>query len=281
VQAAGTLLLRHEQWPFTPTPPEHLRRAALDQVARGARWVKIFSDWSSDYSGRENTGFSGQDELTYPPAVLGETVAAVHAAGGRVAAHCFTHAGAAVAIDAGADSLEHGWGVDDPLLAVMAQRHIAWVPLLGIAVPMRAAAARFGESQRTAWIDERMAALHRLLPEAHRQGVPLLTGTDWHPEVTVAHEIRELYRCGVPRTAALAAGTWGARAFLGEPGIEDGAPADLLIVRDDPRDRLDALLTPEAIVIGGEPVPPDLGLLQRDRQSWSPPPQPNQAPPSM
>jgi imidazolonepropionase-like amidohydrolase len=268
VRAAGTLLLRHEPWPFTPTPPERLRAVALAQIAAGAAWVKVFSDWSSDYSGRENTAFSEEDALTYPVDVLAGTTAAVHAAGGRVAAHCFTRGGTLAAIEAGVDSLEHGWAVDESMLEAMAERGIAWAPLLGIGLPMWETAVRFGEKQRAAWIEERMTALHRLLPEAQRRGVRLLTGTDWHPEVTVAHEMHELHAFGVPREAALAAATWDARAFLGEPGIVEGAPADLVVVRHDPREDLAALLAPEAIVIGGELVKPDLRQLQRGRRGW-------------
>ncbi len=268
VQAAGTLLLRHEPWPFTPTPPERLRSVALAQIAAGAAWVKIFSDWSSDYSGRENTAFSSQDELTYPLDILADTTAAVHAAGGRVAAHCFTRVGTEASIEAGVDSLEHGWGVDESLLEGMAERGIGWAPLLGIALPMWETALQYGETERAAWIEASMDALHRLLPKARRRGVPLLAGTDWHPQVTVVHEMRELHSFGVPREAALAAATWEARAFLGEPGIADGAPADLLVLSRDPREDLGAFDAPAAIVIGGTPVKPDLGQLQRQRIGW-------------
>ena len=113
-----------------------------------------------------------------------------------------------------------------------------------------------------------MDALHRLLPEAERRGVQLLTGTDWHPQVTVAHEMRELHAFGVSRETALAAATWGARAFLGEPGIADGAPADLLVLKRDPRHDLGVFDAPAAIVIGGVGVEPDLPQLQRERVGW-------------
>ena len=268
VQAAGTLLLRHEPWPFTPTPPERLRSVALAQIAAGAAWVKIFSDWSSDYSGRENTAFSAQDALTYPLQILADTTAAVHAAGGRVAAHCFTPVGTRASVEAGVDSLEHGWGVDEPLLDEMAVRGIAWAPLLGIALPMWETAVQYGETERAAWIERSMDALHRLLPEAERRGVQLLAGTDWHPQVTVAHEMRELHAFGVSRETELAAATWGARAFLGEPGIADGAPADLLVLKRDPRHDLGVFDAPAAIVIGGVGVEPDLPQLQRERVGW-------------
>ena len=53
--------------------------------------------------------------------------------------------------------------------------------------------------------------------------------------MTVADEIRELHALGLPVEEALAAGSWAARAWLGEPAIEDGAPADLVLYAADPR----------------------------------------------
>jgi imidazolonepropionase-like amidohydrolase len=129
-------------------------------------------------------------------------------------------------------------------------------------------AVRYDEKERAAWIEASIDALRRLLPDAVRCGVQLLTGTDWHPQVTVAHEMRELHSFGVPREAALAAATWGARAFLGEPGMADGAPADLLVLKRDPREDLDTFDAPAAIVIGGTPVQPDVRQLQRQRIGW-------------
>jgi len=269
VHGSGMLVLRFDHFPFTPTEPEALCRAFLERIERGARWVKVFSDWSSDYSGKENTGFTERDELTYPLPVLAAAAAAAHQAGGRVAAHCFTRAGAEVAIRAGCDSLEHGWGVDESLIAEMAARRVAWVPLLGIAAPMWRSARRFAQPQRAAWIETSMERLASLMPLAHRCGVPIYAGTDWFPEVTVTDEIQELHACGLPAEAAMAAGSWAARAWLGEPGIEDGAPADLVVYRSDPRRSLETLEHPALIVVGGRRVAAASARIRPRRLSWA------------
>jgi imidazolonepropionase-like amidohydrolase/ectoine hydroxylase-related dioxygenase (phytanoyl-CoA dioxygenase family) len=264
VHASGLLVLRHDEYPFTPTPPERLREVFLERIARGARWVKVFTDWSSDFVDRDNTGFGADDELTYPTEILADAVAAVHRAGGRVGAHCFTVRGTEAAVRAGADTLEHGWGADERLVEEMAARGIAWVPLAGIAAAMWRTAREHRQPERAAWIERSMASLARLLPRAARLGVTILAGTDWFPEVGVEDEVAELHGLGLDAATALAAGTWAARAFLGEPGIVDGAPADLVVYRSDPRLDLAALSAPSAIVIGGARVDPrDAGARPR------------------
>ncbi len=45
----------------------------------------------------------------------------------------------------------------------------------------------------------------------------------------VASEIALLRDAGLPAAAALAAGSWAARTWLGLPGLEEGAPADLVV----------------------------------------------------
>lgn len=254
VHAAGMLVVPHEGFPFTPTPPSSLLRTFLDRLEQGATWIKVFTDWSSDWRGQMHTGFSETNAVTYPLEVLREAVDAAHRLGGRVAAHCFTRAGAEVAIRAGVDSLEHGWGVDRAMADEMAARAIAWIPLVGIASTMWRDAVRDQDSEHVAWIERSMAMLAETLPYAHGQGVPILAGTDWFPEVTVTDEIRELCTLGLEPASAAAAAMWEARRWLGEPGIEEGAPADLVLYRADPREQLDTLDAPALILIGGKPV---------------------------
>jgi imidazolonepropionase-like amidohydrolase len=70
----------------------------------------------------------------------------------------------------------------------------------------------------------------------------------------VAQEIRLLHSFGLPAAAALAAGSWEARAYLGLPGIEVGAPADMVVFPDDPRGDLAILDHPSLILLSGQQV---------------------------
>lgn len=268
VQPSGHMILPYDDPPFTRTETKDLVRACVERVQRGARWVKVFADWTSDYRDHIDPGFAGTDEVAYPADVLTQAVAAVHSLGGRVAAHCFTHAGAEVAIAARVDSLEHGWGLDARLLSTMAELGIAWVPLVGIASSLRETALADRRPDRARWVEDAMAELARLLPIAEQLGVKVFAGTDRFPEVTVADEVRQLHDLGLSKTMAVAAGTWALRSWLEESAFEEGAPADLVLYREDPRTNLDALFKPEIILLGGEIVEPSFAHIRPRFQAW-------------
>ena len=94
----------------------------------------------------------------------------------------------------------------------------------------------------------------RTLPLAAELGVTLLAGTDEEPHGSVAAEVAALVRFGVPPAAAIAAATTGARRFLGLPGLEAGAPADLVTFDRDPASDIAALGAPVAVVAEGRRV---------------------------
>jgi imidazolonepropionase-like amidohydrolase len=73
---------------------------------------------------------AGNDPL--PVDVLREIVAAVHAAGGRIAVHSQQAAGGAAAVEAQIDSLEHGMCLDPDLLPQMAAQATALTPTLAV-----------------------------------------------------------------------------------------------------------------------------------------------------
>ncbi len=106
-----------------PTPPERLVDTAVAQVRAGARWVKVIAD----FPGPDGNWFAAP--ATYPPDTLRAMADAVHAEGGRVAAHT-TGTAAADAVLAGADTIEHGATLDEASIEEMARRGTAWVPTL-------------------------------------------------------------------------------------------------------------------------------------------------------
>jgi imidazolonepropionase-like amidohydrolase len=89
---------------------------------------------------------------------------------------------------------------------------------------------------------------------AAQLGVPILTGTDEAPHGALAREVAQLCRFGLPVSTALAAASTTARAYLGLPGLEQGAPADLVTFDTDPRENLEALAKPAAVLLGGRRV---------------------------
>ena len=67
-------------------PEQRLTELALGELARGGRWVKVIADFPLVTDGMP----SGPPGLTYSREAVEAMVAAVHAAGGRVAAHVTT-----------------------------------------------------------------------------------------------------------------------------------------------------------------------------------------------
>ncbi len=53
---------------------------------------------------------------------------------------------------------------------------------------------------------------------------------------------------------ALGAASWAAREWLGRPGLEPGARADLVVYRSDPRADLSVLHEPALVMLRGRPV---------------------------
>jgi imidazolonepropionase-like amidohydrolase len=224
------------------------RRVSHDQLpsvaaAQAARtgWAKIIADWAPD------------DEPV-PPAVLRDVVAAVHAAGGRVAVHSQHAAGGAAAVAAGVDSLEHGMWLPQDLLTTMAAQGTALTPTLGAITGDVDELRRKPDGPRKDWILGGALAHPALVAAAAEAGVTLLAGTDSRPHGKVADEIRALAAAGVPAGVALGAGSWAARQYLGLPGLVPGAPADAVVYDTDPRKDLSVLDAPRAVILRGRLV---------------------------
>ena len=53
---------------------------------------------------------------------------------------------------------------------------------------------------------------------------------------------------------ALGAASWNARAWLGHAGIEEGAPADIVVFAEDPRVTISVVREPVLIILNGRVV---------------------------
>jgi imidazolonepropionase-like amidohydrolase len=213
--------------------------ACLEEAASG--WCKIIGDWMPD----------GQP---VPLDLLTAATAAVHATGGRVAVHCQTADGCRNAVLAGVDSLEHGMHLDPDLLDQMAAQGTALVPTLSaFGDHVEQVRDRDPSPRRDWWL----SGWDRMLPTvraAHEAGVRVLAGTDTVPFGTVAHEIDWLIRAGLPADQAIAGGSWGAREWLGLPGLVDGAPADIVAYDADPARDPAVLAHPRRVILRGRVV---------------------------
>ena len=221
------------------------------QARRGDGWVKLVGDWID----------RGVGDLApeWPADVLAAAVAAAHEEGARVTAHTFGTDALPDLVAAGIDCIEHGTGLTEELVGAMAARGTAVVPtLVNVAhFPEFAAAGERRFPAYASTMRRLYAGSGAVVRAAHEAGVPVFAGTDAGGGIEhglIAEEIGALHAAGLPAEAALAAGSWAARTWLGLPGIEEGAPADLVVYATDPRADLDALRRPERMVLRGRVV---------------------------
>jgi imidazolonepropionase-like amidohydrolase len=221
-------------------PQQRLTELAVGELARGGRWVKVIADFPAVADGKP----SGPPGPTYSGAAIEAMITAVHAAGGRVAAHVTTDFVFDL-VRAGADSIEHGTAIDESALRLMARTGAAWTPTLCAVLGLPGTATEAARRRAA----EYRRRLHELLPLAHRLGVPILAGTD--TAGTIAREIALLAEHGLEPSGALQAATTTGYRFLGEPFDQAGQPATLVTYEDDPREDLAVLSSPRAVIIEG------------------------------
>ncbi|WP_165964527.1 amidohydrolase family protein [Actinomadura sp. KC216] len=230
---------------YEPVTADDLVQAARDQIAAGARWVKLIGDFPVLDQGVRRPDLVAP---TYAIDDVRRLVEAVHAAGGRVAAHTTT-AWAADLVAAGVDSIEHGDALTGDALRALAARGGAWTPTLCAVL----APAPADDPARRRRLAERRERLVHLLDEAVRHRVTVLAGTD--VVGNLPREVRLLTELGLPPRSALAAASSDARRYLltGDAAgdFTPGRPANLVTYHDDPRDDPDVLGRPAATFAAG------------------------------
>ena len=225
---------------------DELPGAAVEEFESSGAWVKVIGDSPFPGPGPSAT-FAGE--------VLVEAARRVHAAGGRIAIHCSLSEVIQIAIDAGFDSIEHGNSFGADQFAVASAAGVAWVPTLSINDAVPGMLSGLDDASMSRWV-ERLHRQPAMVAAALEAGVTVLAGTDagLGPHGMIRYEIELLHAGGMSAGEALGAGSWVARTWLGLPGIEEGAPADLVAFRTDPRTDLSALGAPATIVLAGRVV---------------------------
>ena len=70
----------------------------------------------------------------------------------------------------------------------------------------------------------------------------------------IGDEILALHAAGLPMASALDAACWGAREWLGAEGLEEGARADVVLCREDPRKVPEAVNGLAHVILGGRVI---------------------------
>jgi imidazolonepropionase-like amidohydrolase len=232
-------------------PAEEVAAEVTRQAALGTGWVKLVGDWLD----RDR----GDLAPAWDDATLTAAVDAAHKAGVRITAHCFEEQSVATLVRAGIDCIEHGTGLAPDVIAEMAERGTALVPTM---INIETFGTIAGRAQdRFPGYAKHMLALRDGFPAvveaAAAAGVPIYVGSDAGGGIShgqAGQEMLRLHAAGLPAESVLAAGSWGARRWLGFGGIEEGGLADLTVYAEDPRRDLRAVLSPQVIVLRGRVI---------------------------
>lgn len=228
---------------------DEVRKAAREQLKAGANVIKVMATGAVMTPGEEPG--ASQYSLEEMRAAAGEA----HKVGRKMAAHAHGSAGILTAVQAGADTIEHGSLLcESPeAISLMAGRGVFLVPTLAAGIM----------SQHAQDIPAFMAEKDQRLLEAHQRsvrlalatGVPIAMGTDAgvpfvrHGDNTI--ELPLMVSAGLTPMQAIVVSTSNAARALGlesEIGaIEVGKRADLLILDGDPLQDIDIVTRKECI----------------------------------
>lgn len=260
LSTTGTYPIVHYRpdWKFpigvqTVDGADSARKAVREQLSYGTDWVKVYAN------------MGGGDRLTADGYIdspcnwtLSELAAVVdeaHSRGSRVASHATSDSGVRVSIEAGVDSIEHGYSIRPEVAAEMAARHIFFSPTF--TATMYVAEARAKE-RGEAW-----AAVPRVQERSFQNclaaGVKIAFGTDvggfpW-TQIPQAREFELMVEFGMRPIDAIQSATVKSAELLkvgGQVGvIEAGAYADLIAVAGDPVANVESLKRIEFVMKGG------------------------------
>jgi imidazolonepropionase-like amidohydrolase len=238
IRAAGTWLTKAGTLPgglaIEVDHADGLLAAALGQLEDGADLVKLYLDgpeagvapWTADE--------------------VRAVVSAVHARGATVAAHGSGLANCRLAAEAGVDTLEHGFILDEDIAATLAANGVTLVSTLSVLASWQTFATtteqdRFASPEGRSRIAERREAAEHSVRLAHAAGVAIAAGSDFGGgSVRAGHlawEVECLVRAGLEPWEALGAATWRGGDVFGDPHagrLVPGALAHFTLVHGDP-----------------------------------------------
>jgi len=194
---------------------DEMRKAIRQNIHFGSKVIKIVVDDQAYIYSTEDIRFM---------------IAEAHAAGLKLAAHCWTHAGAHNAAEAGVDSIEHGFRMTDEDLQLAKKNSVT---LVGTEFTEKLTSSE----QHKIWVDR--------LNRAYQIGVNMAFGTDvidalpGETRGTLAVDyIQSWIEAGVPAADTLRAMTVNAARLLGvdkERGfLKPGMAADIIATPENP-----------------------------------------------
>ena len=215
------------------TGADEARKAARQQIEHGADWIKIYADRSyykiADGSYRALPNFT-TEEIN----AIGDEVIRSRK---KLAAHAMTRDGILAAINAGAKTIEHGSGMDEECMKLMAAKGIFWCPTIFVNDYVSEGRAKAGSPINLYF----KQSIPDIFKRAMKAGVKLAYGTDiggYDWKLPQAKDFEYFVDWGLTPLQAIQTATITAAQLLEQEGnigeIKAGAFADIIAVKADP-----------------------------------------------
>jgi len=213
--------------------PDEVRKAAREQLAAGADFVKIMA------TGARSVVLENPETTQLTREEVRAVVDEAHRLGHRVAAHAEGLEGARLAIEEGVDTIEHGLSLhrEPALLEKMANNGQTLVPTLSTFHDVSEDHAEKYPCALVEQADRQREEAYMTLVAAKAAGVRIAMGFDSYPLGRNARELIRMISGGLTPMEGIAAATSNAAAALGLSdvgAVVPGAVADLLVLDGDP-----------------------------------------------
>jgi len=226
--------------------PWEMRKAVREQIKRGAEFIKFMA------TGARSVVLEDPEPAQMTLEEMKAIVDEAHRMGKRVAAHAEGLEGTRWALEAGADTIEHGLALhrEPKLLDDMAERGTVLVPTISTFHDL---AERFANIFPAVLVEQAKRQLEeamRTVDTARRAGVTLALGYDSGPPGSSAQELMRLLEAGLSVSEGLWAATLGGAAALGRDDLGRlavGSRADAVAIDGRPDEDPTVLTRPEAI----------------------------------
>jgi len=236
---------------------EEGRAAVREQIAHGADWIKLFPAGAYSFSA---TG-EDQYQVTYPFPVVEAMIDETHRLGKKAGCHVYGGEGLRNAIVAGCDTIEHGFGLNQELINMMAAKKLYYDPTL----------VRYMEPYMDDNDEKSTGGKYRIIPifvraasmAAATKGIKVMMGSGvdgaTYPHGEQGFDFEALVKhAGLTAARAIQAGTIINAEALGWQdqigSIEKGKYADLIAVSGDPLADITELQRVKFVMKGGKVI---------------------------